>query len=338
MRWLARCGPVYNQPFWHGQAIAFVTVLVAVAIRASVSPFINGGLNFTFLFPGILVAGLFGGIWSGISAAFLGGLLMAYVWIPPSFTIALTADGIFRLTLFWTLAAMMIFLTAFVHVVLDRLAASEAGAKTVASEMKHRVQNNLALVQAIVRQTFQNSDTLSEAQILLTDRLAALGRAHDLMQNFEEKNIKLQNLVRKALEPFDVQRFVVAGSSSIIIPQDCALSLMLLIHELATNAAKYGAMSIPAGRVDISWIEEPMIHKVSFEWKERLGPPVDQPSRAGFGSKLLQAAFAREGANANIIYEPDGVHCTVVFSTCGQTSTDGSAEDVSDQPLVVPAT
>ena len=57
MRWLARCGPVYNQPFWRGQAIAFVTVLVAVAIRASVSPFINGGLNFTFLFPGILVAG-----------------------------------------------------------------------------------------------------------------------------------------------------------------------------------------------------------------------------------------------------------------------------------------
>jgi len=57
MRWLARCGPVYNQPFWRGQAIAFVTVLVAVAIRASVSPFINGGLNFTFLFPCILVAG-----------------------------------------------------------------------------------------------------------------------------------------------------------------------------------------------------------------------------------------------------------------------------------------
>jgi len=111
---------------------------------------------------------------------------MAYVWIPPSFTIALTADGIFRLTLFWTLAAMMIFLTAFVHVVLDRLAAAEAGAKTVAFEMKHRVQNNLALVQAIVRQTFQNSDTLSEAQILLTDRLAALGRAHDAEFRREE--------------------------------------------------------------------------------------------------------------------------------------------------------
>jgi two-component system CheB/CheR fusion protein len=85
---------------------------------------------------------------------------------------------------------------------------------------------------------------------------------------------------------------------------------MLLIHELATNAAKYGALSDSAGRVAISWTENPAAHRVSIDWKERFGPRVDQPSRIGFGSKLLRAAFG-----ANIIYEPDGVHCTVAFPT-----------------------
>ncbi len=315
MRRLIRYLPVYDPPFWRGQVIALVTLSVAITTRAAIDPFINSGLFFTFLFPAILIAGLFGGIWSAISTALLGGLLTAYIWIPPRLSMELTGDGIFRLALFWAVAAMMIFLTALVRVVLYRLATAEARAKTVASEMKHRIQNNLALVQALVRQTFRNP-ALSEAQKLklLIDRLAALARAHDLMENFEEKEIGVERLVRKALEAFDLQQFVISGSPSIIIPQDHALSLMLLIHELATNAAKYGALSTSIGRVELSWIEEPTIGKVMLNWKERSGPPVHQPCRAGFGSRLLTAAFSQAEANAKIVYEPDGVRCTVAFS------------------------
>jgi two-component sensor histidine kinase len=302
--------PVHGQPFWRGQAIALGTLCAALAMRASIDPFIGGGLYFNFLFPAVLVAGLFGGIWSAASVAVLGGLMSAYIWIPPTFVVVLHGEGIFRLVSFWVLAAMMVLVTSLVHVALDRLAAAESHAKTVASEMKHRVQNNLTLVQAIVRQTLQNSDDLSEVRRLLTDRLAALVQTHDLIDNFEEKEVSLERVVRKALEPFDVRQFAIAGPSSVIIAQDYLLSLMLLIHELATNAAKYGALSDSAGRVAISWTENPTAHKVSIDWKERFGPRVDQPSRIGFGSKLLRAAFG-----ANIIYEPDGVHCTVAFPT-----------------------
>jgi two-component sensor histidine kinase len=313
MRELIRYLPVYKRPFWRGQAIALVTVIVALATRASIDPFIERGLYFNFLFPAVLVAGLFGGMWSGITVALLGGLLSAYIWIPPKFALALTGEGVFRLVTFWALAAMMILVTSFVHVVLDRLATAEARAKTVASEMKHRIQNNLTLVQAIVRQTFRNSDNLPAAQRVLTDRLAALARAHDLMEHSEAKDLSVERLVRTALEPFDLEHFVLAGPSSVMVPEDFALSVILLIHELATNAAKYGALSSSAGRVGISWAEEPATHEVSIDWKERLGPPVGQPSRAGFGSRLLKAAFAQEGASANVIYEPDGVRCTVSF-------------------------
>ena len=146
--------------------------------------------------------------------------------------------------------------------------------------------------------------------MLLTDRLAALFRTHDLMENFEEKEVSLERVVRKALEPFGTRQFALAGPSSVIMQQDYMLSVMLLIHELATNAAKYGALTDSTGQVVISWTEDQAAHKVSLDWKESFGPRVDQPSRAGFGSKLLRSAFG-----ADIIYEPDGVRCTVTFPT-----------------------
>lgn len=302
--------PVHRQPFWRGQAIALVTLCAALAIRTSIDPFIGNGLYFNFLFPAVLIAGLFGGTWSAITVALLGGLTSAYVWIPPRFAVVLHGEGVFRLFSFWALALMMILVTSLVHAALDRLAAAEGRARIVASEMKHRVQNNLTLVQTIIRQTLQNSDDLSEVRKLLTARLAALARTHDLMENFEEKDVSLESVVRKALEPFDVRQFAIAGPSTVIVAQEYLLALMLLIHELATNAAKYGALSDSAGRVAISWTENQATHKVSIDWKERFGPRVDQPSRTGFGSRLLRAAFS-----ANIIYEPDGVRCTVAFPT-----------------------
>lgn len=133
------------------------------------------------------------------------------------------------------------------------------------------------------------------------------------MEHFEENELSAKRLIRTALEPFDFEQFVLAGSSSVVVREDFALSVMLLIHELATNAAKYGALSNSAGRVEISWAEEPTTRKVLLNWKERSGPPVTQPSRVSFSSRLLKAAFAQEGTSANIIYEPDGVRCSAVF-------------------------
>jgi len=314
MRRLISYVPVYKRPLWRGQVIALVTVAASLLARGSIDPFIPGGLFFNFLFPSVLIAGLFGGVWSGVTTALVGGSLAAFIWIPPRLAIALHGEGVFRLLSFFALAAMMIVVTSFVHITLDRMATAEARAKTIASEMKHRVQNNLALVQAIVRQTFQTSDDLMQARKLLEDRLAALARAHDLIENISDEDVGAEVLIKRALEPFGLQRFALEGSPSVMISPDVALSLMLLFHELATNASKYGALSNSAGRVEISWAAEPTTKRVSFDWKERFGPPVSQPSRFGFGSRLLRAAFSEEGASANIDYEPDGVHCMIDVS------------------------
>jgi two-component sensor histidine kinase len=235
-------------------------------------PYIDNGLYFTFLFPAVLMAGLFGGRWSGISTALFGALLAAYIWIPPGFSIHLRGDGDFRLIAFWFAASMVIFLTDFVHAVLDKLAVAEERAATISREMQHRVQNTLTLVQAIARQTFRTADNLAKAQEVFAARIDALGRAQILIDEGFDQSVAVQTLIKSALTPFDTGQFVFSGPA-LTVSKDVGASFGLLIHELATNAAKYGALSNGEGKVEISWSEE-QAKKGLLNWKERHGPAV----------------------------------------------------------------
>jgi two-component sensor histidine kinase len=303
--------PQGKRSFWKGQAIALAAVLVALTCRTAADPFVDQGLYFTFLFPAVLVAGLFGGPWSAISTAFFGALMIAYVWIPPRYSFSLTGDGVFRLVSFWAVGSMVILLTAFVHAVLDKLVAEEQRAATTAREMQHRVQNALTLVQAIARQTFRTSDNLAGAQEVFSARLAALGRAQALIDEGVSENVTVASLIKTALTPFDTGQFALDGPS-LFLPKDVGVSFALLLHELATNAIKYGALSSAAGRVEITWQKETP-ERGCLIWKEQSGPAVIQPSRIGFGSKLLRAAFPQGRGDASIAFEPDGVRCTISF-------------------------
>ena len=299
------------RPFWRGQAIALASVVVAVACRAAVAPFVHEGLYFTLLFPAVLVAGLFGGVRSGVTAAALGGLVSGYVFVPPVYSLHMAGDGWFRLFAFWTSSGLVILLTAFIHAVLDRLAAAEDEAETVAREMRHRVQNTLTLVQAVAHQTFRTAASLQDAREILMERLAALGRAQTLIGEGFDKDVSVQTLINMATGPFEADQFAIDGPP-LTLPREVAVSFALLIHELATNAAKHGALSSPRGKVEISWLEQ-SAEKGCLTWKERFGPEVVKPSRAGFGSKLLQTAFPRGKGDAAVEFEPDGVRCRINF-------------------------
>jgi two-component sensor histidine kinase len=326
--------PHGRRPLWKGQAIAFLAIIFALACRALADPFVDNGLYFTFLFPAVLIAGLFGGTWSGVSTAVFGALLIAYIWIPPRLSFRLSGDGDFRLIAFWSVASMVIFLTAFVHTVLDRLAAAEARATTVAREMQHRVQNTLALVQAVARQTFRTAEDLGAAQRVFAARLDALGRAQTLIADEIDADVGIDALIKAALSPFDIGQFTLNGPS-IVLPKDASVSFALLVHELATNAAKYGALSSAAGRIEILWTEEPD-QRACLTWKERLGPAVIPSARVGFGSKLLRTAFPQGAGDASIAFEPDGVRCTITFPIVSSSTAVGM-ETVTVEPAAVPS-
>jgi two-component sensor histidine kinase len=276
-----------------------------------VAPFVHEGLYFTLLFPAVLVAGLFGGVWSGVTAAAVGGLVSGYIFVPPAYSLHLAGDGWFRLLAFWTSSGLVVLLIAFIHAVLDRLAAAEDQAATVAREMRHRVQNTLTLVQAVVRQTFRTAVSLQDAREILAERLAALGRAQTLIGEGFDKDVSVQTLISMATDPFEADQFAIDGPP-LILPREVAVFFALLIHELATNAAKHGALSSPGGKVEISWLER-SAEEGCLTWKERFGPVVVKPSRIGFGSKLLQTAFPQGKGDADIEFESDGVRCRISF-------------------------
>jgi PAS domain S-box-containing protein len=173
------------------------------------------------------------------------------------------------------------------------------------NELNHRVKNTLATVQSLAMQTLRNTERSEEARALFESRLAALSRAHDLLTTENWEGASLAEVVDRALAPFQSERIRVVGPFARLSPKQ-ALALSIALNELATNAAKYGALSGESGEVNVRWeVNDGRIH---FTWTESGGPPVKPPARSGFGTRLIQRNLANElGGTAVIEYRPDGV-------------------------------
>ncbi len=185
-------------------------------------------------------------------------------------------------------------------------------------ELAHRVKNTLAVVQAISAQTFRGDGTFAEARQSFNDRLIALARAHDVLMSGSWSSASLRALVDGIAivrGQNDEKQIRVSGPEVTLGPR-AALSFALVLHELATNAVKYGALSTTEGTVSIAWdivgsAGEPRLH---FEWREQGGPVVKPPSRKGFGSRLIEGSFHKEpGDEIKLAYPPEGVELTLEF-------------------------
>ena len=191
-------------------------------------------------------------------------------------------------------------------------------------ELSHRLKNTLAMVQAIATQTLRGASDIEVAKEVLAARLIALGKAHDILMcgDGESQGTDIQAVVESALgshEDPDRRRFKFRGP---LVPcgARAALSLALMVHELATNAAKYGALSTPDGRVTLAWEidENANAETVRFIWQEEGGPPVTAPSRVGFGSRLIERGLAGAvGGQVVLRYSPEGVCCTLIAPLAG---------------------
>jgi len=179
-------------------------------------------------------------------------------------------------------------------------------------ELQHRVKNTLAVLSAVASQTFRDNSSKAALDIYQA-RLAAFGRAHDLLTASHWAETPLHDVVQTALAPYRTGegRFEVSGPATIVGSRQ-ALSLSLAIHELATNAMKYGALSEPGGRIAITWDKadgdgEPTF---VFTWRETGGPAVSPPSSTGFGSRLITRVLKDDfNGTVELSYEPAGLVC-----------------------------
>jgi two-component sensor histidine kinase len=185
--------------------------------------------------------------------------------------------------------------------------------KALLDEINHRVKNTLGTVQSIARLSRANSEDVEQYATAFEGRLLALSEAYNLLTENNWVGVNLEAIVRRTLAPFaGAERLALSGPPVLLAPK-AALALSAAIQELSTNAAKYGAFSIPSGKLQVSWAaQEDGI--VRLNWTERDGPLVRKPARQGFGTRMIANIFRSEaGWSVNLHFEPAGLRCVMQF-------------------------
>jgi two-component sensor histidine kinase len=177
-------------------------------------------------------------------------------------------------------------------------------------ELNHRVKNTLAIVQSLAHQTFEKDAAPAGAVASFEGRLQALAGAHNLLTRKSWESAEMAEVVAEALAPFCNKNRCDADGPTLMLPPSTAVALALATHELATNAAKYGALSNDSGRVLVRWSVS--ADDLTFVWREEGGPPVMPIDRTGFGTKLIKRTLAAElRGHVELDFEPSGLVCRV---------------------------
>jgi two-component sensor histidine kinase len=198
----------------------------------------------------------------------------------------------------------------------DRKRGEEQQAMLVA-ELAHRVRNTLAIVRSMASQTVRHSESLEQFEESFDGRLQALAHVHTLLISTRWEPTDLRALLTHHLNVYAAHRaaFSFSGPDIPVSPK-AAVTLGLVVHELAVNAIKYGALSSSEGRVDVRWRvgAGSDTQNLQLVWSETGGPPVSPPQREGFGSKLITFSIAHEfGGKAEISYQPEGLKCRLTL-------------------------
>jgi PAS domain S-box-containing protein len=191
---------------------------------------------------------------------------------------------------------------------------AEAQRELLLAELNHRVKNTLAVVQGIAHQTFKRTDASPQARRAFEGRLAALAAAHNLLTRTNWEQASLEHLAAEALQVRAVneRRLSFSGPSVHLQPKQ-ALAITMALHELCTNAVKYGALSNESGSVTLEWRRtDGPAPRLTMVWREEGGPPVSSPARRGFGSRMIERALAQDlKGEVTMRFMPEGFVCTI---------------------------
>ncbi len=175
-------------------------------------------------------------------------------------------------------------------------------------ELHHRSKNSLAIIMAITSQTLRNAGSLEQARIALEHRLSALSLTQNLVLQANWESARLGDIIRAAIEPFDDHqgsKFEIEATT-LNVSAGAVMPIALSLNELCTNAVKYGALSVAAGRVAIVLSADAQAHRVNLKWTETGGPPVREPTQHSFGTKLVKVLAKQINGDVSLKYEPRG--------------------------------
>jgi two-component sensor histidine kinase len=286
----------------------FVCLALATAARWGISQ-IRADVPFSIYLPAVLLTTVFGGGWVGIWTSILGAVLGYSVDFEdaPSGTARIALLAIYAVVAGLSVWAALHHrsIALYYRDLSAKLQKEENYRKLVVGELSHRLKNTLASVHAIVHQVLHDQPQIWAA---VDSRLRALGATDDLISRSDRAGCDIVELLRLEMAPYGDQRVTLLGNP-LHIPPKLAVSLGLMFHELATNAAKYGALSTPNGFLQISW--RMVGDRLSVIWDENNGPPVTKPDKTGFGTRLLAAALTPFDGKVQTDYLAAGLHCMI---------------------------
>ena len=288
------------------EAFAFATVCVAVAaaVRWVVGLWFEGIVPFATFFPAVLLAALVGGIGPGILAAIAGGLIGWWAFLPPSMTFFPLKPGqVISLIAYLITCLILVWAAEHYRRLTKRLEDEQKFRELAVEELAHRLKNKVATIQSIVSLRLREDP---QARDEIVKCLGSLRATDDLIIAAQGKGARIGDILSAELRPYDVARISLEGPDILLSPK-LALTMALLLHELATNAAKYGALSHSVGKISVRWSHsDPWLN---LEWRESEGPPVTIPNHRGFGTRLFLRALEQFGGKVHATFASTGLIC-----------------------------
>ena len=287
-------------------AIALGLVALATLARWALGFLGDALLPFTAYYPAVLFATFIGGLPVGTVTAILGGIIGWVAFFPPSWRLfPLPPGGDVELAIYVVTSALIIWGADSYRRLAVRVQSEENLRKLAVDELAHRLKNKIASIQSIVHYQLREQPQLRED---ITARLIALSATDDLIMAAQGQGAELRAILSTELTPYALSRVTMHGPDILLKPT-LALTMALLFHELATIAAKYGALSSANGTVTISWTVAD--NALRLEWRECGGPSIAPPADGGFGLQLLPRALEQFGGTAGMSFETTGLICTM---------------------------
>jgi two-component sensor histidine kinase len=289
-------------------AYAFAIILVAIAgfLRWGLEFFTSDLQAFTTFYPAVLFAALFGGAGPGLIAALLGGIICWWTFLPPyTSLLPLSRADEINLATYFVASALIVWATDHYRRLTKRLKDEEGFRKLAVDELAHRLKNKVATIQAIV--SFRLRD-YPQVRDEIFSSLTALMDTDDLITAAQGAGANIRDILSAETAPYEVSRISMNGPDCLLSPK-LAVTMALLVHELATNAAKYGALSNTTGTLSIKWSVARA--RLSLTWRESGGPQVSPPNHSGFGTRLFRRALGQFDGKVEATFAPTGLVCAL---------------------------
>ena len=296
--------PPYSFPAF---SIALLCLVAAIGVQL-VFRSLGASLLFATYYPAVVIAGLLAGAPAGVLVVFGSLLTVWWVFIPPAYEFfPVNFTHLMDLVLFMLSSACILVVVERYRAALTQIRKHEQERELVVKELEHRGRNTYAVIEAIVNKTLEDEP---ERASIISGRIRAVKYTNDLINQTSTHTVLLRTLLLHEFTPYGEDRLNCEGPD-IELRADTARYLVLVFHELVTNAAKYGALSNAEGRVLISWKKAG--GNIDLEWREEGGPKISPPKRHNFGSRIVTQSLRSVLGSITPEFASDGLRCAITF-------------------------